>query len=271
MLNQHLGGSTGIGRGTVELFAKHGAQVIVADLNATEALVTGTSFVELDVTSWSSLVSLFKDTHSKYGKIDIVFANAGVAMSDNYLDTKLDGNGDLLEPSHRTININLKACINTVVLAIHYMKQQGAGGSIIVTASASSYQRFIASDYATAKHGVLGLMRSLVDQLPPNRIRINAIAPSWTDTRIVPTASLAKVGVAVQSTEVVARSVAVLAVDEDRHGETIYSSGGIYKEIDGPVLQATKEILDEEVDEGEAVLRMLKAGSDIDELNDQAK
>ena len=195
----------------------------------------------------------------------MVFANAGVAMSDNYLECKVDEDGEVVEPSHRTMEINLKGCINTVVLGMHYMKMKGQG-SIIVTASASSYQRFIASDYATAKHGVLGLMRSLVDQLRPLGIRVNAIAPSWTDTRIVPREALAKVGVKVQGAEVVARSVAVLAVDKDRHGETIYSSGGVYREVEGPVLKATREILDEEVDEGEAVLRMLKAGSGLDKL-----
>ena len=136
----------------------------------------------------------------------MVFANAGVAMSDNYLECKVDEDGEVVEPSHRTMEINLKGCINTVVLGMHYMKMKGQG-SIIVTASASSYQRFIASDYATAKHGVLGLMRSLVDQLQPLGIRVNAIAPSWTDTRIVPREALAKVGVKVQGAEVVARSV----------------------------------------------------------------
>jgi NAD(P)-dependent dehydrogenase (short-subunit alcohol dehydrogenase family) len=206
-------------------------------------------------------VSLFKDTRAKYGRIDVVFANAGVTSLDSYVDAKLDAEGEVLEPSHRTIEINLKACINTVVLAVHYMKGQENGGSIIVTASASSYQRFIASDYAIAKHGVLGLMRSLVDQLPPLKMRINAIAPSWTDTGMVPTEELRKVGVKVQSPQVVARSVAVLAVDEKRHGETIYSNDGLYKEIEGPVLKATKEILDAEVDEGEAVLRILKPGN----------
>jgi NAD(P)-dependent dehydrogenase (short-subunit alcohol dehydrogenase family) len=206
-------------------------------------------------------VSLFKDTRAKYGRIDVVFANAGVTRLDSYVDAKLDAEGEVLEPSHRTIEINLKACINTVVLAVHYMKGQENGGSIIVTASASSYQRFIASDYAIAKHGVLGLMRSLVDQLPPLKMRINAIAPSWTDTGMVPTEELRKVGVKVQSPQVVARSVAVLAVDEKRHGETIYSNDGLYKEIEGPVLKATKEILDAEVDEGEAVLRILKPGN----------
>lgn len=198
-----------------------------------------------------------------------MFANAGVAMSDNYLDAKLDPEGEVLEPSHRTIDINLKACINTVVLAVHYMKAQENGGNIIVTASASSYQKFVASDYATAKHGVLGLMRSLVEQLPPVNVRINAIAPSWTDTKIVPKEALERVGVTVQSTEVVARSVAVLAVDEARHGQTIYSSAGVYKEIERPVLKATREILDD--DEGDDVLKMLRAGSGIDQLNDQVK
>ena len=215
--------------------------------------------------SWKSLAGLFKDTYAQHGRIDVVFANAGVAMSDNYVNCTVDADGEVAEPSHRTMEINLKGCVNTVVLGVHYMKETKKG-SIIVTASASSYQRFIASDYATAKHGVLGLMRSLVDQLQPLGIRVNAIAPSWTDTRIVPREALAGVGVKTQSAEVVARSVAVLAVDEARHGQTIYSSGGVYREVEGPVLKATREILQEEVDEGEAVLRMLKAGSGLDKL-----
>lgn len=231
----------------------------------------GTSFVELDVRSWTSLASLFKDTHARYGRIDVVFANAGVGMSDRYVDATLDAEGEVLEPSHRTLDINLKACINTVVLAVHYLKRQESGGSIIVTASASSYVKFTASDYATAKHGVLGLMRSLVDQLPPLKVRINAIAPSWTDTRIVPKEALEKVGVKVQSTEVVARSVAVLAVDEKRHGETIYSRNGLYKEMEAPLLQATREIMGEEVDEGDALLRMSMADGGLAGLQDQVK
>ena len=259
------GGSTGIGRATVSLFAAHGAHVTVADLNTAETPIPGTAFVELDVTSWKSLANLFKETSAKHGRIDIVFANAGVAMTDNYVDSKVGSDGEVIEPTHRTLEINLKACINTVVLALHYMKSQPHGGSVVVTASASSYQRFIATDYTAAKHGVLGLMRGLVDQLPAN-VRINAIAPSWTDTRIVPREALAEIGVSVQGTEVVARSVGVLAVDESRCGETVYSSNGVYREIEGPVLRATREVIGEKVDEGKAALRMMKTGAGFGRL-----
>ena len=222
------------------------------------------------MTSWSSLAELFKATHAEYGRIDIVFANAGIGPSDSYVDLKQSPDGEVQEPSHRTLDINLKACTNTVVLGVHYMKSQPSGGSIVVTASASSYQRFIASDYAIAKHGVLGLMRSLVDQLPPHRIRINAIAPSWTDTRLVPEEALAKAGIKVQSPSVVARSVGILAVDEGRHGECVYSCEGIYRELEGPVLKATKQAIGEEVDEGEAALR-LRQGMESAASGDEGK
>lgn len=102
-------------------------------------------------------------------------------------------------------------------------------------------------------------MRSLRDQLYPELpIRINAIAPSWTETALVPKEILLKIGVPVQSARVAAMSVGLLAVDETRHGQTIRSSVGIFSEIDEPILKATADILDEEVLEGE-VLKMVKA------------
>ena len=120
------------------------------------------------------------------------------------------------------------------------------GFSIVVTASASSFQRFRASDYAVAKHGVLGLMRALQpvtnnSKLP---VRINAIAPSWTNTGIVPAELVKQVaGVAVQEPDVVARSVACLFTDRNRHGELIYSVEGRFKEIDALFLKVAEDII----------------------------
>lgn len=87
---------------------------------------------------------------------------------------------------------------------------------------------------ATAKHAVLGLMRSLHGQLHPRLpIRINAIAPSWTDTGIIPRQVLAVLGEGnYQSADVVARSVTVLMADQKRHGELVYSELGRYMDLE---------------------------------------
>jgi hypothetical protein len=87
---------------------------------------------------------------------------------------------------------------------------------------------------ATTKHAVLGLMRSLYGHLHPKLpIRINAIAPSWTDTGIVPREVIAALGEGnYQSADAVGRSVTVLMADKERHGELVYSERGLYMEME---------------------------------------
>lgn len=188
---------------------------------------------------------MFKLAKSKHGRIDHVFANAGISGRTTYLDEQLDENGDLLEPNHAVFDINLKGVVNTVALAIHHLKKQDKGGSIVLTASASSFQRFRAVDYTTAKHGVLGLMRGLVPILQPDiPIRVNAIAPSWTRTGLLPEGVVEKfTGVPTQSADVPARSVAILMADPQRNCQLIYSVEGRYYEAEETLARAAREIV----------------------------
>lgn len=90
----------------------------------------------------------FKAAKKQYGKINHVFANAGIAPTISLLEDDVDSNGDLLPPSLRTINVNLVGCMYTVKLGIHYIRQNPAGGSIVITASGSSFTRFPVTDYS---------------------------------------------------------------------------------------------------------------------------
>lgn len=222
-----------------------GAHIVAGDINPIPVDSERLTFKSTNVTSWKDLSDLFKLAKSKHGRIDHVFANAGIAGRTTYLDEKLDENGDLLEPTHLVFDINLKAVANTCALAIHYLRRQDNGGSIVLTASASSFQKFRAVDYATAKHGVLGLMRGLTALLQPDiPIRVNAISPSWTSTGLVPEGFVEKVaGVPSQPASVVARSVAILMADRQRSGQLIYSVNGKYSEAEGILLQAAKDIV----------------------------
>jgi hypothetical protein len=87
---------------------------------------------------------------------------------------------------------------------------------------------------AISKHAVLGLLRSLYAPLYPNLpIRINAVAPSWTDTPIMPREVIAALsGGKYQSADVVAQSVVLLMADWKRHGELVHSDMGVYTELE---------------------------------------
>lgn len=134
------------------------------------------------------------------------------------------------------------------------------------------------SDTATTKHAVLGLMRSLTGHLYPSMpIRINAVAPSWTDTSILNPALLAALGEGnYQSADVPARSVAVLMADKQRHGQLVYSERGHFKELEnGPqgYHHLTAKMLGIENEEGLSELRVMRdllKMKEADEVKDGA-
>lgn len=237
---------------------------MAGDLNEMPIQHGRLTFVKTNVTDWRDLSSIFKAAKTKHGKIDHVFANAGIGSKATYIDEQLDENGDLLEPNHLTYDVNLKGVVNTCALAIHYMRRQESGGSIVITASASSFQRFRTVDYTTTKHAVLGFMRGIVPLLQPGiSIRVNCIAPSWTSTGLVPEGVVEQLaGIGVQTPAVVAKSVAVLMADDQRDGQLIYSVQGKYIEAEGTLLKAAAEIVGD-ANEDLVMAKLVKARSDF--------
>lgn len=120
---------------------------------------------------------------------------------------------------------------------------------------------------ATTKHAVLGLLRALHPHLTPLPIRINAVAPSWTETGIVPKEIIAALGEGnYQSADVVGRSVVCLMADTRRHGELVYSDRGKFMDLENGEKgyhALTKKMLEVEAD-GElselSVFEKLKEG-----------
>ncbi|KAK1967705.1 short chain dehydrogenase [Colletotrichum sublineola] len=235
------GGSSGIGLATVATLLSHGASVVSADINpSAEQPESSYSFVKTDVTVWADLVALFKEAKKTHGRIDHVFANAGVGPLAEYLSTDVDANGDPIEPTHTTFDVGLKGVINTATLAIYHMRQQAEGGSIVITGSTTGLQRLRAVDYAATKHAVLGFGRGLVPLLESAKIpiRVNILAPTWAESNVVPVMKdvMEKLGVEIQSAEAVARCAALLMADHSRNGHVIHVQLGKYKEIDESVL-----------------------------------
>ncbi|KAL4741028.1 hypothetical protein BDV11DRAFT_213694 [Aspergillus similis] len=242
-------------------------------------------FVQTDVSNWTSLRNFFIRGVERFGVIDHVFANAGIGPRSNFLEETFeekDGKEQLLAPPDlKVLEVNLIGMIYTVRLGVYYLRQTAYNGRgakiepspcITISASASSFQDFSAADYTVAKHGVLGILRGLYSDLQqeqpnsghdgksPRRVRLNAIAPSWTATGIVPGDVLRSLGAHVQKPEDVARSVVMLCNDSRRNGELIYSWEGRYREInrcEGGLLDGVVKILSNVAEEG-AVMEKLK-------------
>ncbi len=178
------GAATGIGRASAVLFAREGAKVVIADIKDEEAnkavrLIKDAGgeavFVHTDVTSVADLEKMVKTAVDTYGRLDILFNNAGVA-----------GPGFLEETSEeafdRTISVNLKAGFFGTKLAVPEMKKNG-GGCVLFTSSGLGLKAFPqALTYSITKAALIMLTRALAVHLGKDSIRVNAICPGPVDT-----------------------------------------------------------------------------------------
>ncbi|KPI34450.1 (-)-isopiperitenol/(-)-carveol dehydrogenase, mitochondrial [Cyphellophora attinorum] len=238
------GGSSGIGLATLNLFAAKGALIVNGDIQPPPDFDgKGSSSItheKTDVTKWADLCSLFEKAKTLHGRVDHVFANAGIAPGDTYMSLQVDDRGQLLEPSHLVMDVNLKALVNTVALAVHHIRPRARDdvGSIVITASESSYQRYLPTEYAVSKHGALGLIRAMHANVRHHdlSIRVNGIMPSWTATGMVPVELMDALGFPWQPAEAVASAVGLLMADESRDGQVLYVAKGNIKEVDEAIL-----------------------------------
>ncbi|KAJ5242024.1 uncharacterized protein N7469_000351 [Penicillium citrinum] len=188
------GGASGIGLGITKHFLNQdNTHVTILDINATTGAQTlsqlrdefpsaSVTFEQCDVSSWESQAAIFEKIYKQQGQIDTVFANAGITEKGSLLPSDVDGEGPM-KPELATLNVNLIGCIYTVQLGIYYISKNevvnGSRGMVVCTASNAGLYPFpMAPLYATTKHGVVGLVRSLARTLEAKRIRINALAPA---------------------------------------------------------------------------------------------
>ncbi|KAL2811606.1 hypothetical protein BJX63DRAFT_433279 [Aspergillus granulosus] len=198
----HSGGAAGIGLAIVKFLAQSGhevAHIAIFDIDATtgETVLKSLendfpnltfSFHICDVTSWESQAQMFEDVYADKGRIDIVFANAGIAETGSLITTTGD---KPVKPDLKTYDVDLTGVIYTISLAAFYISKNqqsvttGLKGSIICTASNSGlYPLSLAPIYTTAKYGVVGMVRGLAGRFRHEQIQINAIAPCIVETNI---------------------------------------------------------------------------------------
>jgi NAD(P)-dependent dehydrogenase (short-subunit alcohol dehydrogenase family) len=177
------GGNSGIGLATARAFSADGAKVVIFGRNTLTLEQAATSIgeqvvaVQGDVRHLDDLGRLFEQTGKKFGKIDVLVANAGIAKfapADVLSEELFDELSDIL----------FKGVFFTVQKALPYMRD-GASIILVGSADADKQGRMGTSIYTASKAAVRSLARSLSVELLPRRIRVNVLSPGMTDTPII--------------------------------------------------------------------------------------
>ena len=175
------GGNSGIGLATAKELEAHGAKVIIFGRNAEtlesakHELSSEALAVRGDVTQLADLERLFSEVKTHYGRVDILFVNAG--------HTQLGAIEEVTEAVYDAeMDVNLKGAFFTVQKALPLMSE---GGSVIFNSSCMGAMAMAGSSvYTTAKAAVNSLVKVLAAELAPKGIRVNAVSPGPISTPI---------------------------------------------------------------------------------------
>ncbi|WP_378145955.1 mycofactocin-coupled SDR family oxidoreductase [Cnuibacter sp. UC19_7] len=195
------GAARGQGRSHALRLAQEGADIIAIDIceripentydpateedlaetvRQVEALDRRIVASKADVRDFDQVKGAVDDGVAQLGRLDVISANAGIAGRPNRSE-------DIPDDEWRNmIDINLSGVWRTVKAAVPHIRAGGNGGSIILTSSdAGLFPYENISHYVSAKHGVVGLMRTLALELAPEFIRVNSVHPTTVDTPMV--------------------------------------------------------------------------------------
>ena len=175
------GGNSGIGLATARVFAREGAQLVITGRNrktldeAVKELGAGALGVEADVSDPKAIERAVAAAVERFGKLDVVFANAGIGGVTPLGKTTV-------EDFEKIIRTNLTGVFFTVQAAAPHLPQGGSiilNGSVLASVGAPGY-----SAYGATKAGVRAMSRALASELAPRGIRVNVVVPGATRTPI---------------------------------------------------------------------------------------
>lgn len=179
------GGSRGIGKGIVQLFAEEGAKVAFIDLNEEVLAETTNELREkgyevyskvANVTDSGQVEQAMKEVHDTFGSVDILVNNAGV-IRDNLLFKMSDSDWQTV------MDVHLKGSFNAAKAAQKYMVEQKYGRIINISSTSALGNRGQAN-YAAAKAGLQGFTKTLAIELGRYGITANSVAPGFIETEM---------------------------------------------------------------------------------------
>lgn len=155
------------------------------------AEIPSAHYHKVDVTDYKALGAVYEDVFKADGKIDFVFANAGIVERNNFYEIeRAAGTSPPKAPNLSSLAVNLNGVINTTHLAMYYMRlspHRGQGASIIMTSSCGGiYPSDFSPVYSASKAGVINFMRSVAPSLrQKDGIRTHAICPGTVRTNLL--------------------------------------------------------------------------------------
>ncbi len=183
------GAAAGIGRASAALFAKEGARVAVSDVDETRGTAAAREikdrggdahFIRADVSRFSDVDRLIRETVARYSRLDGAFNNAGIEGTMAPTVECTEENWD------RTIGINLKGVWLCLREELRQLARQKRGGSIVNMASVAGLVGFEnLPAYVASKHGIVGLTRTAALECAPRGVRVNAVCPGVIHTEMI--------------------------------------------------------------------------------------
>nr|WP_255499450.1 SDR family oxidoreductase [Aeromicrobium senzhongii] len=179
------GAAAGIGLATVELFVRHGARVVMGDIDdengkaAADRIGGAVRFVHADVCAEQDMRNLVSTAVDEFGRLDVMFNNAAaVGARDRIANISVND----FSRVHELVTVSV---LLGHQVAMEQFRSQGSGGTIVSTASIASLQGgWGAPAYTVAKHAVVGLVRQAAAEFGAEDVRCNAIAPGPVLTKI---------------------------------------------------------------------------------------